>query len=220
MSDDLDATILHTLKQLQDAALSEPFFSADDIAARSNLPRWEVATRFTRLAVDGYVRAHALAEAIPQYRLGPRGQARLTRTHLIREGPSLSESLWLDVKGMATMRERVLVVDDDPIIRTLVGAVLADEDYDVETVRDGAEALAAIDRNPPAVMLLDMRMPVLDGWTVAQRLHERGHRVPTVVMTGAEDAPECCATVQADSYLGKPFVLDELLSAVALALRA
>jgi len=61
-------------------------------------------------------------------------------------------------------------------------------------------------------------MPVLDGWTVAQRVRERPHRIPTVVMTGIEDAPECCAAVHADAYLSKPFVLSELLCAVAQAL--
>jgi len=221
MADDLDATILYTLKQLQDASWSEPFFSADDIAARSNLARWAVAAHFTRLAVNGYVHADAQQTAIPHYQLGPKGQARLARTHLVREGGSLAESLfWTGVTEAETMREHVLVVDDDPIIRNLVSEVLAEEDYDVEAVSDGREALAAVDRNPPAVMLLDMRMPVLDGWTVAQRLRERRHRVPIVVMTGVEDAPECCAAVHADAYLSKPFVLSELLSAVAQAVGA
>jgi len=219
MADDLDATILYTLKQLQDAASSEPFFSADDIAARSNLARWAVAAHFTRLAVNGYVLADAWSAPTPQYRIGPKGQARLDRTHLVREGGSLAESLfWADVTEPGTMRGHVLVVDDDPIIRNLVSEVLAEEDYDVETASDGREALAAVDRNPPAVMLLDMRMPVLDGWTVAQRLRERHDRIPTVVMTGIEDAPECAAAVHGDAYLSKPFVLSELLCAVAQAL--
>jgi CheY-like chemotaxis protein len=220
MADDLDATILYTLRQLQDTALSEPFFSADDIAARSNLARWAVAAHFTRLAVDGYVHTDPSGAATPLYRLAPRGNVRLNRTHLVREGEPPLEGLSRPETnvGLWTMQQRVLVVDDDPILRNLVSEILTQEDYDVEVVSDGAQALEAVDRNPPAVMLLDMRMPVLDGWTVAQRLREHGYRVPTVVMTGVEDARECCAEVQADAYLGKPFVLDDLLSAVAQAL--
>ena len=177
--------------------------------------------RFTRLAVDGYLSPDATAGVIPHYRMSPRGQARLSRTGLVREGASLSESLFSpEGTAGADIHKHVLVVDDDAIIRNLVSEVLSQEDYDVETVADGVEALAAIDRSPPAVMLLDMRMPVLDGWTVAQRLRERQLRVRTVVVTGAEDAPELCAAVEGDAYLGKPFVLDELLTAVAQALHA
>lgn len=112
------------------------------------------------------------------------------------------------------MGEHVLVVDDDPSIRTLVAEILALEDYDVETVANGAEALAAIDCTPPEVMLLDMRMPVLDGWGVARALQAQHRSVPTVVMTAAEHASEWCAEVGADACLGKPFDIDELLSAV------
>jgi CheY-like chemotaxis protein len=223
MADDTDAAILYALKHLQDAALSDPFFAAGDIAERSNLPRWEVATRITRLAVDGYLQTDALAASTPLYRLAPRGRARLDRTHRVRDRRSPSERL-LDSEpqvqdSVATMREHVLVVDDDPILRHLISEVLTQEDYEVETASDGREALTALERNPPAVMLLDMQMPVLDGWTVAQRLHERHRRVPTVVMTGVEDAAECCATIDADAYLGKPFVLDQLLFAVVQALK-
>lgn len=113
------------------------------------------------------------------------------------------------------MHKHVLVVDDDASIRALVSEILTLEDYDVETASNGAEALQAIDREPPAVMLLDMRMPVLDGWGVAHTLHAQRRWVPTVVMTAAEYAPPWCADVQADACLGKPFGLDELLSAVA-----
>lgn len=113
------------------------------------------------------------------------------------------------------MGEHVLVVDDDASIRSLVAEILALEDYDVETAANGAQALAAIERTPPEVMLLDMRMPVLDGWGVARALRDQHRRVPTVVMTAAEHAAQWCAEVEADACLSKPFDIDDLLSTVS-----
>ena len=91
--------------------------------------------------------------------------------------------------------QHILVVDDDPGIRAMVAQVLALADYEVKSVANRAEALQAIDQQPPAAMLLDMQMPVLDGWGVAHRLQEQGRHVPTVVMTAAVDAPRWCAEI-------------------------
>jgi two-component system response regulator MprA len=113
----------------------------------------------------------------------------------------------------------VLVVDDDPSIRMMVTEALAAEDYNVETASNGAEALAAIERESPAVMLLDMRMPVLDGWAVVETLQaQHHHRVPTVVMTAADSAEDWCIEARADACLGKPFDINDLLAAVAHAI--
>jgi two-component system, chemotaxis family, chemotaxis protein CheY len=114
------------------------------------------------------------------------------------------------------MTSHVLVVDDDPTIRSLVGEILELADYEVETAANGAEALRSIEQHQPSVMVLDMRMPVLDGWGVANALHEQGRRVPTVVMTAAENAQRWCAEVAADACVGKPFDLEDLLNAVAM----
>ena len=104
----------------------------------------------------------------------------------------------------------VLVVDDDPGIRGMVKLALRSEGYEVATAANGAEALAAIDRRPPAAMLLDIRMPVLDGRQVARRLREQGRWVPTVVMTAEEAAEQECREIGADGCLPKPFSLDDL----------
>ena len=93
--------------------------------------------------------------------------------------------------------QRVLVVDDDAGIRKMVRMVLESEGYLVTTASNGAEALREIERDRPSVMILDMQMPVLDGWEVAVRLRERGGWVPTVVMTVAGNAPHWCAEVGA-----------------------
>lgn len=109
---------------------------------------------------------------------------------------------------------RILVVDDDPAIRGMVSDVLDFEGYPVEAVADGEEALQAILRVRPGLVLLDMRMPVLDGWGVAAELRRLGVRVPVVVMTAAQDAYRWAREIGADAYLAKPFDLPELLSVV------
>jgi two-component system chemotaxis response regulator CheY len=113
------------------------------------------------------------------------------------------------------MSQHVLVVDDDPSIRSMVSEILTMEDYEVETAANGAEALVSIGRDEPAVMVLDMRMPVVDGWGVASSLHEHGRHVPTVVITAAENARRWCAEIAAEACVAKPFDIDDLLAAIA-----
>src|SRR6476646_8084731 len=105
---------------------------------------------------------------------------------------------------------RILVVDDDDAIRDFVREALEFEGYPVETVADGAEALAAIEREHPGLVLLDMRMPVLDGWGVVAALREREIRLPVVVMTAAQDARRWADEVGAAAHLAKPFEIDDL----------
>jgi CheY-like chemotaxis protein len=112
----------------------------------------------------------------------------------------------------------VLVVDDDPSVLAMVAEALQLEGYAVRTAANGAEALAAVAREHPAVVLLDMRMPVLDGWGFAAALRARGVEVPIVVMTAAQDARRWAAEISAQGHVPKPFELDDLLAAVAAAL--
>jgi CheY-like chemotaxis protein len=109
----------------------------------------------------------------------------------------------------------VLVVDDDPDLRATVAEILDLEGCDVEQATNGAEALEQIEAAPPCVILLDMRMPVLDGWGVARELRARGIEVPIVVMTAAQDAGRWAREIDADAFLAKPFDLDDLLTVVS-----
>ncbi|CAN5781868.1 hypothetical protein BH23GEM11_BH23GEM11_04970 [soil metagenome] len=108
----------------------------------------------------------------------------------------------------------ILVVDDDPLIREVVVEMLALQGYRTETAADGAEALESIARERPRLVLLDMRMPRMDGWAFAQALEERGIDIPVIVMTAARDAQSWASEIGADAYLGKPFRVQSLLSAV------
>jgi urea transport system substrate-binding protein len=84
----------------------------------------------------------------------------------------------------------------------------------VVSAASGQEALDAVARKRPLVILLDMRMPVMDGWAVARALRGQGITVPIVVMTAAESAKRWADEVGAEGYLAKPFALDDLLAAV------
>jgi two-component system chemotaxis response regulator CheY len=109
----------------------------------------------------------------------------------------------------------ILVVDDDEMIRDLVRDALSDEGYAVVTASDGAEAFERIGEQMPALILLDMRMPVMDGWAFARAARERGLRLPIVVMTAAENAELWREEIGGDGCLPKPFDLDVLFSTVA-----
>jgi CheY-like chemotaxis protein len=108
----------------------------------------------------------------------------------------------------------VLVVDDEADIRATVGAMLEIEGYAVAEAANGADALKAVEQREPDVILLDMRMPVLDGWGFASEMRRRGHRIPIVVMTAARDAARWAGEIAATAFVAKPFGLDDLITAV------
>ena len=108
----------------------------------------------------------------------------------------------------------ILVVDDDASIRCAISDILDLEGYPVETAADGAEALRSVERSRPALVLLDMQMPVLDGWGFARELKTRGIRLPILLMTAAQNARHWAQEIGAEGYVAKPFELMDLLNAV------
>jgi CheY-like chemotaxis protein len=108
----------------------------------------------------------------------------------------------------------VLVVDDEPGIRETVTAMLEIEGYDVAEAKDGVDALAQVQARQPDVILLDMRMPGLDGWGFAAELRARDLSIPIVVMTAARDAARWAGEIAATAFVAKPFGFDDLLRAV------
>jgi CheY-like chemotaxis protein len=107
------------------------------------------------------------------------------------------------------------VVDDDQAILSTIADLLAFEGYPVVTAEHGASALDLVNQQPVALILLDMKMPVMDGWTFAReyRCQPLLH-APIVVLTAARNAAEWAAEIEATAYLAKPFELDELLEVV------
>jgi urea transport system substrate-binding protein len=108
----------------------------------------------------------------------------------------------------------ILVVDDDATILVSVAELLELEGYVVATAANGAEALQKTDDLLPGLVLLDMRMPVLDGWAYARALRDRGLQPPIVIMTAAQDARRWADEIGADGYIAKPFEADALIAAV------
>ncbi|HEU5288354.1 MAG TPA: EAL domain-containing protein, partial [Candidatus Limnocylindria bacterium] len=114
-------------------------------------------------------------------------------------------------RGTPIAGRQVLVVDDEPAIVAMIRDVLEDAGFEVVTAANGVEALRAVERGEPAVVLLDMQMPILDGAGFARLLRERGMRVPIVVMTAGSSAERWARELPADAHLAKPFDIEGLL---------
>ena len=109
----------------------------------------------------------------------------------------------------------ILVVDDDPEIRDVVRWLLEDEGWAVETASDGRDALDRATRARPALIVLDMGLPILSGEEVAMRLHDvYAHPPPIIVVSADGRAGEKAARIGAASYLHKPFDVDVLVRLV------
>lgn len=116
-----------------------------------------------------------------------------------------------------TAAQQILVVDDDQEIREMVEYALAEEGYDVLTADNGDTALRLLSERTPSLILLDMRMPVMDGWTFARAYRRRPPpHAPIVVMTAAMDAAQWSREVSADGCIPKPFELARLFEEVRL----
>jgi signal transduction histidine kinase len=110
---------------------------------------------------------------------------------------------------------RVLVVEDDAGTRELVRQALESNGYVVEVAPDGKKALEIVASNPPALVILDVMLPVLDGFSVVERMKaELPDGGPPVVMLTIVDEPERAARLGVEAYLRKPFDTDELLRRV------
>ncbi|HEX7737330.1 MAG TPA: response regulator transcription factor, partial [Ktedonobacteraceae bacterium] len=115
---------------------------------------------------------------------------------------------------------RIVTADDDPQLLRLIARNLEFEGYDVETASDGALALEQIERAAPDLVLLDVMMPKMDGFTVCQRVREFS-AVPIIIITarGQDQDKVKGLDLGADDYLTKPFSVEELLARVRAVLR-
>jgi two-component system response regulator MprA len=110
----------------------------------------------------------------------------------------------------------VLVVDDDPDILQTLALCLSTEGYNVLMAANGQEALDVLSREKPAVVLLDLMMPVMDGWQFVSELEKRGGRdMPLLILSADRSVQQHSSKLRADAYLAKPFDLDELLGKVS-----
>jgi two-component system response regulator AdeR len=107
---------------------------------------------------------------------------------------------------------RVLLVDDDDELADVLRQALRESGYAVATVRHGAAALDLIGQIQPDVILLDLTMPIMDGWSFVDQYRRGGNANGRIVLvTGHPNAREISLSLGADAYVGKPFELTELL---------
>ena len=110
----------------------------------------------------------------------------------------------------------ILVVDDETDIVNLVVELLQDEGYQVRSAFNGEMALAAIQRQQPAMILMDMYMPQMTGIMLLEHLRSNGLLdIPVVLMTASPRAAESVADIALVDYLAKPFDIEQLLQCVA-----
>ena len=117
--------------------------------------------------------------------------------------------------------ERLLLVDDEDNLRSMLEAALRHSGFEVHPAANGRDALAAVPEVKPDLIVLDVMLPDLDGFDVCQRLRSTGDRTPVLFLT-ARDATEDKVrglTMGGDDYLVKPFSLDELVARINAVLR-
>lgn len=121
---------------------------------------------------------------------------------------------------MNTNPRKILVVDDDPEIARLVGALLAREGWAVETVQDGRELDEALHRARPDLIVLDLMLPGEDGLSICRRLRADA-TIPILMLTAKSDETDCVVGLEigADDYLAKPFSPRVLIARIRALLR-
>ncbi len=116
---------------------------------------------------------------------------------------------------------RLLVVDDEPNIRDLLATSLRFAGFEVFTAATGNEAIREATENQPDLVVLDVMLPDMDGFTVTRRLRDRGEQYPILFLTARDETQDKVAglTVGGDDYVTKPFSLEEVVARIRAVLR-
>jgi two-component system response regulator MprA len=116
--------------------------------------------------------------------------------------------------SVAASAQRVLVVEDDPAIARVLELELGEAGYRVEVTVAGADGLSAMERERPDLVVLDVRLPDMDGLTVCRRARRSGHDMPILMLTALDRVGDRVVGLDAgaDDYLAKPFAIEELLA--------
>jgi len=118
------------------------------------------------------------------------------------------------------MRKKIIIIDDDMATLKFVAANLEANNYEALTACDGEEALRVIEREAPDLAILDIMMPIMDGFEVCRRIREWS-QLPIIMLSARCDEEDKvkCLDLGADDYLCKPFGLDEILARIRAVLR-
>jgi two-component system, OmpR family, response regulator MprA len=115
---------------------------------------------------------------------------------------------------VAASAQRVLVVEDDPAIARVLELELGEAGYRVEVTVAGTDGLSAMERERPDLVVLDVRLPDMDGLSVCRRARRSGHDMPILMLTALDRVGDRVVGLDAgaDDYLAKPFAIEELLA--------
>ena len=119
------------------------------------------------------------------------------------------------------VKTRVLIVDDEPNIRDLLATSLRFAGYEIQTAANGAQAVTAVTESEPDIILLDVMLPDMNGFSVTKKLRSSGIQAPILFLTARDDVEDKITglTVGGDDYLTKPFSLDEVVARIQAILR-
>ncbi|MGL5829259.1 MAG: response regulator transcription factor [Angustibacter sp.] len=121
----------------------------------------------------------------------------------------------------SAVEARLLVVEDEPNIRELLATSLRFAGFEVHTAADGATALRLAESTPLDLLVLDVMLPDMDGFSVTRRLRDQGRRIPVVFLTARDGTEDKVTglTVGGDDYVTKPFSLEEVIARIRAVLR-
>src|SRR5947208_3874490 len=127
----------------------------------------------------------------------------------------------MDIETPPGLRQRILVVDDEPSIVDAVATALRYEDYDVEEATTGREALSVLARFEPDLVVLDWMLPDIEGIEVGRRLRAQGYKTAILFLTAKDATEHKVEALRAggDDYVTKPFSLAELVARTQAILR-
>ena len=116
---------------------------------------------------------------------------------------------------------KVLIVDDEPNIRDLLSTSLRFAGFSVHTVANGADAVHAAEKGEPDIILLDVMLPDMNGFSVTKKLRSMGINAPVLFLTARDETEDKITglTVGGDDYMTKPFSLDEIVARIHAILR-
>jgi excisionase family DNA binding protein len=168
-------------------------------------------------AAQSTVRKWADRKLLPAF-YTPGGHRRFRRADLeafLAGGPAAAA-------GRGSGAARVLVVDDDAGLRDFIRANLEADGYAVREAASADEGLAALDEEPPDLILLDVQMPKMDGWEMLRRVQERHgvEAIPVIMYSGKLDQAGDAESRGAQAFIGKPLDPDRLLAATKQLLRS
>jgi two-component system OmpR family response regulator len=116
---------------------------------------------------------------------------------------------------------KVLIVDDEPNIRDLLATSLRFAGFSIHAVANGADAIAAAEKGEPDIILLDVMLPDMNGFTVTKKIRAMGITAPVLFLTARDDTDDKIMglTVGGDDYVTKPFSLDEIVARINAIMR-